>query len=127
MKFRYTILYVENVAESLSFFESAFGFKTKMLHEGGDYGELDTGTTILALSSHELMNRLGKNPATPNPASPVFELAIETDDVSAGIAQALKAGAKLVSEPAHMDWGQTIAYVAEPNGFLIEICTPVSS
>ncbi len=126
MKFRYTILYVKNVAESLSFFEAAFGFKTKMLHEGGDYGELDTGATILALSSHDLMKRLGKSPGTPSPANPIFELAVETDDVAAGVAQALKAGAKLVSEPARMDWGQTIAYVSEPNGFLIEICTPVS-
>ena len=47
MKFRYTILYVENVAQSLSFFEAAFGLKTKMLHESGAYGELDSGTTIL--------------------------------------------------------------------------------
>ncbi len=126
MKFRYTILYVKNVAESLSFFEAAFGFKTKMLHEGGDYGELDTGGTILAFSSRKLMKRLGKKPATPSPASPVFEIAVETDDVTAGVARALEAGAKIVSEPAKMDWGQTIAYVSEPNGFLIEICTPVS-
>ncbi len=126
MKFRYTILYVKDVAESLSFFETAFGFRTKMLHEGGDYGELDTGGTILAFSSRELMKRLGKKPGAPDPASPVFEIALETDDVTAGVARALEAGAKLESEPACMDWGQTIAYVSEPNDFLIEICTPVS-
>ncbi|HHG89277.1 MAG TPA: VOC family protein [Devosia sp.] len=126
MKFRCTILYVQNVAQSLSFFEAAFGFRTKMLHESGDYGELDTGATILALSSSKLMEQMGKKPGAPDPARPVFELAVETDDVAAGVAQALKAGAKLVSEPAKMDWGQTIAYVSEPNGFLIEICTPVS-
>jgi catechol 2,3-dioxygenase-like lactoylglutathione lyase family enzyme len=25
-----------------------------------------------------------------------------------------------------MPWGQTIAYVADPNGFLVELCTPVA-
>ena len=39
MKLGYTIIYVPNVAESLSFFESAFGLSRRFLHESGDYGE----------------------------------------------------------------------------------------
>ena len=49
MKLGYTIIYVLNVAESLSFFESAFGLSRRFLHESGDYGELETGETTLAL------------------------------------------------------------------------------
>ena len=45
MKLGYTIIYVPNVAESLSFFESAFGLSRRFLHESGDYGELETGET----------------------------------------------------------------------------------
>jgi lactoylglutathione lyase len=30
-----------------------------------------------------------------------------------------------VREPAQMAWGQTIAYVADGDGFLVEICTPM--
>ena len=41
MKLGYTIIYVPNVAESLSFFESAFGLSRRFLHESGDYGELE--------------------------------------------------------------------------------------
>jgi uncharacterized glyoxalase superfamily protein PhnB len=43
MKLGYTILYVVDVASSLSFYERAFGFKRRFLHESGTYGELETG------------------------------------------------------------------------------------
>ena len=126
MKLKYTILYVENVAETLNFFRNAFGFKQKMLHESSDYGELDTGPTTLSFSSLELMKSLGKSPIPADSTKPCFEIAFETDDVASAIEQALSAGAKLVQKPETMPWGQTTAYVSDPNGFLIEICTPVS-
>ena len=63
MKFRYTILYVEDVARTLTFYERAFGLKTGFLHESGDYGELVSGDTKLAFSSRRLMTQLGKAPA----------------------------------------------------------------
>ncbi len=125
MKFKYTILYVENVAESLAFFCSAFGLKQTMLHESGDYGELDTGATTLSFSSLELMATLGKSPVRPDSGGPSFEIAFETDDVPGALAKALAADARLVQGAEEMPWGQTTAYVADPNGFLIEICTPV--
>lgn len=125
MKFKYTILYVENVEETLAFFGNAFGMKQKMLHESGDYGELGTGTTTLSFSSIKLMKSLGKSPARADPARPTFEIAFETDDVPAAIDKALSAGAKLVQKPEDMPWGQTTAYVSDLNGFLIEICTPM--
>ncbi|WP_105168930.1 VOC family protein [Pseudoalteromonas sp. T1lg23B] len=125
MKFKYTILYVENVSETFSFYEKAFGLKKKMLHESGEYGELDTGSTTLSFSSLKLMNELGKNPAEPNPKAPTFEIAFETDDVETALANALDPGASLVQDITQMPWGQTIAYVTENNGFLVEICTPV--
>lgn len=127
MKFKYTILYVDDVSETFSFYEKAFGLKKKMLHESGEYGELDTGSTILSFSSLKLMKELGKNPAEPNPKSPTFEIAFETDDVKAALFNALNAGASLVQDITEMPWGQTIAYVTDKNGFLIEICTPVAS
>ncbi|MEL6261842.1 MAG: VOC family protein [Cyanobacteria bacterium J06626_6] len=127
MKFRYTILYVENVTESIAFFEAAFGFQKMMIHESGDYGELATGETKLAFSAFSLMTSLGKSPAKADPTAPVFELAFETDDVAKALDKALKAGATLVQKTETMPWGQTIAYVCDPNGFLIEICTPVAA
>jgi len=125
LKFKYTILYVENVAKTLDFFNKAFGFEQSMLHESGDYGELDTGSTTLSFSSLKLMTDIGKNPGRADPSSPVFEIAFETDDVSSAVARAVKSGARLVQDAERMPWGQTTAYVSESNGFLIEICSPV--
>ncbi len=126
MKFKYTILYVEDVRKTLEFFENAFALKRLMIHESGDYGELDTGSTTLSFSSRKLMTDIGKNPARPDPSAPTFEIAMETDDVAAALEKSIQAGAKLIQDVEHMPWGQTTAYISEENGFLVEICTPVT-
>lgn len=126
MKLRYTILYVADVPEALAFYERAFGLPRRMLHPSGDYGELDTGGTSLSFSSRRLIAALGKSPAAPDPARPTFEIAFETNDVAAAWERALAAGAEPVQPPRQEEWGQTTAYVRDPDGFLVEICTPVA-
>ncbi len=126
MKFKYTILYVNNVVDTLNFYQQAFGFKTKMLHESAEYGELDTGETTLSFSTFELMKELGKNPSEAKINSPAFEIALETENVSEALSKAIAAGATLVQETSDMPWGQTIAYVSDINGFLVELCTPIT-
>ena len=41
------------------------------------------------------------------------------------LARAVAAGATPMRPVEVMPWGQTIAYVADTNGFLVELCTPV--
>ena len=125
MIFKYAILYVKSVTEAIEFYEQAFGFKRTMIHEAGDYGQLDTGSTILSFSSLALMENLGKNPLAANADKPSFELAFETDNVADALSQALTNGAKLVQKVEEMSWGQQTAYVNDNNGFLIEICSPI--
>ncbi len=48
VKFGYAIAYVDDVEAALRFYEGAFGLTRRFLHESGDYGELDTGSTVLA-------------------------------------------------------------------------------
>jgi lactoylglutathione lyase len=127
MIFRYTILYVADVAAAMTLFEQAFGFDRLFLHDAGDYGELATGDTKLAFSAFGLMQSLGKTPQVARPDAPVFELAFETDDVAGALARAVAAGATLVQDATVMPWGQTISYVSVPDGFLIEICSPVQA
>ena len=126
MKFKYTILYVDNVELTLQFFEKAFGLQRHFIHESGDYGELDTGATKLCFSSKRLMKELGKSPACASPDAPTFEIALETDDVAAALKRALDNGAELRQSVKLEPWGQETAYIADPNGFLIELCSPVS-
>lgn len=125
MKLKYTILYVENVIETIEFYEKAFSLKRKMIHESNEYGELDTGNTILAFSSKSLLKTLGKEPGDPQIKKPIFEIAFETDNVAQSLKQALEAGAKEVEPIKKMEWGQDISYVSDINDFLIEICSPV--
>ena len=54
MKYQYSIIYVDDVEKTLDFYQRAFGFELKFLHEGKDYGELKTGDCILAFANHKL-------------------------------------------------------------------------
>ena len=127
MIYRYTIIYVADVAATLAFYQAAFGFNILFQAAGNDYGELNTGGTKLCFSSFALMARIGKAVATMPPEKLSYELAFETTDVAAALAQAIAAGAVLVTDVAQMPWGQTLAYVRAPEGTLVELCTPVST
>lgn len=128
MKFGYTIVYVPDVAASLDFFEQAFGFARRFLHESGTYGELQTGETTLSFAAHELgeMNFSGGHIAAHASQRPLgMEIGLVTDDVLAAHARALAAGARELTAPATKPWGQTVSYVRSPDGTLIELCTPM--
>lgn len=130
MKLGYTIIYVPDVAASLAFFEKAFGFSRRFLHESGTYGELTTGETTLAFAAHELgdMNFPGGHVAAHTSKQPLgFEIALTTENVDEAHAKALAAGARELAAPANKPWGQTVSYVRCPDGTLIELCTPMSA
>ena len=130
MKFGYTIVYVPEVAASLAFFEAAFGFSRRFLHESGDYGELASGETTLAFASLELGRQNFPAGYVPvhTTATPVgVELAFITDAVPAAHRTALSAGATEVRAPEAKPWGQVVSYVRCPDGVLVELCTAVAS
>jgi lactoylglutathione lyase len=128
MKFGYTIIYVPDVAASLSFFEAAFGLARRFLHESGTYGELNTGETTLAFASHELgdMNFPGGHIGAHDSAKPLgFEVAFVTSDVHSAHVAALAAGAQELASPQQKPWGQVVSYVRCPDGVLVELCSPM--
>jgi lactoylglutathione lyase len=128
MKFGYTILYVPSVSASLLFFESAFGFSRRFLHDSGDYGELNTGETTLAFASHELGNLnfpSGHVKASDSSLPLGTEIALVTRDVTQAHTNALRAGASELSAPQTRPWGQTVSYIRCPAGTVIELCTPI--
>lgn len=127
MKLAYTILYVEDVPATLAFYERAFGLSRRFLHESGQWGELDTGTTALSFCSLALLRDLGKTPGVPDRERPAFEIAFVVEDVAAALANAVAAGAEMVQEAQDMPWGQTTGYVRDINGFLVELCTAMTA
>ena len=129
MKFGYTIVYVPQVAQSLAFFESAFGLVTRFLHESGDYGELATGETTLAFAAHALgdANFEGGHVTAHDSAKPLgFEIALVTDDVALAHGKALRAGATEMAAPSTKPWGQVVSYLRCPDGILVELCSPMA-
>lgn len=125
MRFSYIILYVEDVKKTVQFYKNAFGFELKFQHEQGDYAELESGQTTIALSSFEQIRALGKNPHRADSQAPNFELAFVSNQIEQDLRQAKQAGAKEIQGIENMPWGQSIAYVEDINGFIIEICTPM--
>ncbi len=126
MKLGYTILYVDDVRQTADFYARAFGVQAKFVDEAGDFAEMDTGSTSLAFCANTLLRKMGKSPVRPQADAPCFEIAFVTEDVSGAFQRALDAGCRLMQAPETMSWGQTVAYVADANGFLVELCSPMS-
>ena len=122
MRFGYTILYVGNVAASVEFYERAFGLERRLLHDSGEYAELETGATALAFASRGLAEQ--NVPGLAAASGNAFEVCLVTEDVNAGFERAVKAGAEPVSEPTTKPWGQDVAYVRDPDGVLVELASP---
>ena len=122
MTFRYATLYVTDLKKTLSFYEAAFGLTPAFVHEGGQYAELATGATKLAFAEHGLASGIVGAPyargSLEGPPAP-FEIGLGVDDLGAAFGRAVEAGAAVVRPPAAMPWGQSIAYVREPDGALI--------
>jgi lactoylglutathione lyase len=126
----YVILYVKDVSASLTFYEKAFGLSRRFFNDdsGKAYGELETGAARLAFASLELARTVLKQEvvaASPDKAPLGVEIALVTPDVPALYARAMKAGASSVGEPATKPWGQTVAYLRDKDGHLVELCTPL--
>ncbi len=129
MRLGYIIVYVPDVPAALDFYERAFGLERRFLHESNTYGEMETGGTALAFAAESLValsgitarpNRRGDPPAAA-------EIGLVTDDVAAAYRKAVSAGAIAYQEPAEKPWGQTVGYVRDVNGFLVEICSPMGA
>lgn len=129
-KLGYVILFVRDVAGSLEFYERAFGLSRRFFNDdqGKAYGELETGAACLAFASLEMARaQLNQEIAVASPDRPPLgiEVALVITDVPGLYARAVSAGATSVKEPSKMPWGQTVAYVRDIDGHLVELCTPV--
>jgi lactoylglutathione lyase len=128
MKLGATCVFVEDVPAVLDFYRRAFGCETRHFDEEYQYGELETGETMLAFASHRLgaMGLPGGyvRPDTDGPPLGIY-IAFVTPDVPAAFARAVGAGAVPVGEPRVMPWGQTVAQVRSIEGTLVEFCTPM--
>ena len=130
MKYAYTILYVEDVVETVEFYEKAFGFSRKYISPENDYGELISGETTIAFALIELGNlnlKSGFEKITNTKKPFGVELAFTTENIETDFQSAINAGATEFESITIKPWGQKVGYVRDNNGFLIEMCTPIKS
>jgi lactoylglutathione lyase len=122
LSMRYVILYVSDLAKSLSFYCDQLGLAVRGDH--GTYIELDTGAVILSLFERENARETIKLPIPEGVGNAqTFEVGFVTEDVEGTISRLRDQGVPVLMEPTVKPWGQTVAYIADPDGHYIEICT----
>jgi lactoylglutathione lyase len=116
----YIILIVEDLDRALHFYTSVLGLR--LGHRSGDYAQLDTGPTRLALYTRSAMAKiLRMSLDAPAANAPGFEIGFKVADVDAAFSELVACGAPAVVPPTDRFWGQRTAYVRDPDGHLIEL------
>jgi lactoylglutathione lyase len=128
MQFGYTIIYVDDVEQTVQFYEAAFGLQRRFVAPSGDYAEMETGSTALAFAANSLGAQnipTGYRPVSASDQPVGVEIALVTTDVQAAYDQAVKVGAIPLVAPKQKPWGQIVGYVRDLNGVMIELCSPM--
>jgi lactoylglutathione lyase len=120
------MLYVSDVSRSTRFYQEAVGATCDHADDDGSYAELTLGSLVMGVVQVEHARRhfpgeFRRHDASDMPAA--FELYVEVDDLGAAVARALEAGATQLSEPTERPWGQTNAFLRDPDGVVIELAT----
>jgi uncharacterized glyoxalase superfamily protein PhnB len=126
MRLGWVIVYVDDVEAAVDFYERAFGLEREVVVPDGQFGQLATGETKLAFARTDLGDANfagGVQPPGERPAN--VEVALVDEDVDAAWRRALDAGCTPLAPPADKPQGQRVAYVRDPFGTLVELCTPL--
>lgn len=130
LDFRYTGFFVQDVPATVDFYQRAFGLGLRYLHPSQGYAELATGATLLCFVGEEFLRAadlLGGNEVTcSRPGRPPLgaQIALVSHDLDRDWKCAIEAGATVVKSPEAKPWGQTVGYLQDINGVLVELCTP---
>ena len=98
------------------------------MHKSGAYGELNTGSTSLAFASESLRESHGVTAALnrPDGIAAGAEIALIVSNIAQAYDHAVGNGAFPLVAPKETPWGQTVAYVPDCNGFLVELCSKLA-
>ena len=124
LSMKYVILYVNDFEKPMNFYNGILGLPIKLQQD--TYVEFDTGDTTLSINTRKDVKELtGLNVPESSTSTQTFEVGFVVEDVGATIETLRQRGVTILKEPVTKPWGQTIAYVADPDGHYIEICTSV--
>lgn len=121
---------VEDVPKTVAFYERAFGATLKYMHPTQGYAELATGAVLLAFLSEKLLETtqlLGQTPWHKNRSgreASGSQLVFVSTNLDKDFERAVSAGAVVIKPPKPKPWGQTVGYLRDLNGYMLELCTP---
>ena len=109
----FAILQVSDLRRSLAFYRELLGFElTYAFPSEGEpeFVALEVEGGSLGLGGTDRVAQSGST-----------ALWLYTDDVDAAIADLRTAGVRVVAEPADQPWGERVASVADPDGYVVHI------
>nr|WP_239454234.1 VOC family protein [Bacillus suaedaesalsae] len=119
---KYVIMYVNDFEKTMKFYRDILQLPVKGEH--GTYVEFDTGATTLSINTRESFKDItGLETPVGSMRSQTFELGFVALDVDETVENLRRQGVEVLLEPVTKPWGQTVAYVADPDGHYIEICS----
>ena len=117
-----TILAVADLPRAVAFYRDAFGWEQMV--DAAVYVEfrLPGGMALGLYERNGFGRNTGQVPAAVPPGALAgTELYLRTDDLAGAAARLEAAGARLLSPAAPRDWGDTVAYYADPDGNVLAI------
>ena len=121
-----TILAVADLSKSHEFYTQAFGWKLRV--DAPVYKEflLPNGRGIGLYQRESFAHNTGQLPEQIGSGKiSATELYFHVPDLAAAMEKLTKAGARKLSDPAPRDWGDEVAYFADPDGNVIAIARPL--
>jgi PhnB protein len=122
-------LTVRDADKAIEFYEKAFGFHTRFVMPGPDgkaaHAEVGWKDTAVMFGPERPDFPQRKSPATLGVQSPM-SLYVYVEDVDAFHAHAVAHGAKSVTAPATMFWGDRMCTLADPDGYTWSFGTNVA-
>ena len=119
-------LTVRDAAIALECYEKAFGFARRNTMQGPDgtiqHAEMAYQDITIMFSPEGTYGGTCKAPATSHVEVPI-SLYVYCADVDAITQQARQAGARVLSEPADMLWGDRMARLQDPDGYVWSFAT----
>ncbi len=117
------VLYVRDQARSRDFYARALGVTPRLDVPGMTELALAEGAILGLMPERGIERLLGVTANVPEGFARA-ELYLVVDDVHACHARALAAGARELSPPSLRDWGATVGYVRDPDGYVLAFAQP---
>lgn len=120
---RHLTLVCEDVNAGATFFRDVLALPVRQ--RDGRRAEVELGTVTATLTTRDQEAAQGATPATkgePVPGSgPAVIVELEVEDVVTAVRELRRRGATVLVDPVVTDWGTESAFVAGPDGVIVEV------